>query len=214
MSVDIFGCNKKRGEYPCIQWVEPRALQSSCSEPLHKASLSPVAKNIKAEKLQCWDCREPWEGEMEAQTGTGKKVRHRSLSEKSVGGKSSWKWIGGPERPYLFELEPMKCEWACKKCVAAMVSWLEHLGVCCVCSKVVSSFFRELHAQWESCRSLKERPALACSFERSRRVRSIDAAPAAFATVGDRTPGWGWLKNQKREGEEADPAIPFALPIT
>lgn len=45
---------------------------------------------------------------------------------------------------------------------------------------------------------------------------SIDAAPAAFGTVGDRTPGWGWLKNQKTEGEVADPAIPFkgALPIT
>lgn len=25
--------------------------------------------------------------------------------------------------------------------VAVMVSWLEHLGVCCVCSKGVSSFF-------------------------------------------------------------------------
>lgn len=57
---------------------------------------------------------------------------------------------------------------------------------------------------------------MAHSYERSHRVRSIDAAPAAFGTVGDRTPGWGWLKNQKTEGEVADPAIPFkgALPIT
>lgn len=94
-------------------------------------------------------------------------------------------------------------------------------GVCCDCSKCVSSFFHpntaaENSTHNESCRTLKERPALVHSFERSGSVRSLDAAPAAFGTVGDRTPGWGWLRNQKTEEEVADPSIPFkgAFPMT
>lgn len=90
-------------------------------EPFHKASLSPVAKNIKAEKLECWDCSEPWEGEMEAQTGTGKKVRHRSLSEISVGGKSSWKQIGDQRAPVYLSLSLQNVSEPVRS-VAAMVS--------------------------------------------------------------------------------------------